>query len=81
MMIRVNSLQVLRPRFHHQWKPDELKVERKIGDDVVRELKARGHNVVPVQSLGAAQAVGREPNKPGFVGSADPRGRGQALGW
>jgi gamma-glutamyltranspeptidase/glutathione hydrolase len=68
-------------RFHHQWKPDELKVERKIGDDVVRELKARGHNVVPVQSLGAAQAVGREPNKPGFVGSADPRGRGQALGW
>jgi gamma-glutamyltranspeptidase / glutathione hydrolase len=69
------------PRFHHQWNPDELKVERKIGDDVLRELKARGHNVVPVQSLGAAQAVGTDPNKSAFVGSADPRGRGQALGW
>jgi gamma-glutamyltranspeptidase/glutathione hydrolase len=69
------------PRFHHQWKPDELKVERKIGENIIRELKLRGHNVVPVQSLGAAQAVGSDPNKPGFVGSADPRGTGQALVW
>ena len=27
------------PRFHHQWKPDELKIERKIGNAVLRDLE------------------------------------------
>src|SRR5262249_44425403 len=33
------------PRFHHQWKPDELLVEKRISEDVVAELQRRGHHI------------------------------------
>src|SRR2546430_1309876 len=45
------------PRFHHQWRPDELKIERKASPEVLKELARRGHRVVPVEGLGAAQAI------------------------
>ena len=69
------------PRFHHQWKPDELLVEKRIGEKVLRELEERGHKLKVVDSLGAAQAVGVNPNGPGFVGAHDPRVEGRAAGW
>ena len=67
------------PRFHHQWQPDELKIERKAGESVIQELQRRGHRVAPLDSLGATQAVAREGT--GFSGAHDPRVSGQALGW
>src|SRR2546427_702546 len=67
------------PRFHHQWKPDELVVEKRVGEDVMRELERRGHRLKRVESLGAAQAVGL--NHQGFVGAHDPRVEGKAAGW
>ena len=69
------------PRFHHQWRPDELHVEAAWGDGVVAELRKRGHIVVIDRSLGAAQAVGVGPGGIGFQGAADPRGEGSAAGW
>ena len=69
------------PRFHHQWKPDELKIEKKAGETVMRELERRGHKVVPVNSLGVAQAVAVAPTGKGFVGAHDPRVNGKAMGW
>ncbi len=33
------------PRFHHQWKPDTLYLERGISPDTVALLQARGHHV------------------------------------
>ncbi|HEY2953130.1 MAG TPA: gamma-glutamyltransferase [Verrucomicrobiae bacterium] len=69
------------PRFHHQWNPDELKIERKAGAATLRELEKRGHKVAPVDSLGAAQAVAWEANKKTFVGAADPRSEGRAGAW
>lgn len=67
-----------RPRFHHQWKPEELLVERALAADAVRELERRGHRVRVVESLGATQAVGWGAD--GFVGASDPRGEGLASG-
>ena len=69
------------PRFHHQWKPDELVVEKRIGEDVLRELEKRGHKLKPVESLGAAQAVAVRPHGGEFVGAHDPRVEGKAVGW
>ena len=69
------------PRFHHQWKPDELVVEKRIGEDVLGELAKRGHKLKPVDSLGAAQAVGVDLKGQGFVGAHDPRVEGKAAGW
>lgn len=67
------------PRFHHQWRPDELHVEAALGDAVIAALRARGHTVVVEPSLGAAQAVGMDSGM--LSGSADPRGEGSAAGW
>jgi len=68
------------PRFHHQWRPDELKIERKIGNEVLDELRRRGHHVVAVDSLGAAQGMSFDGKSKEFSGSADPRLSGKAGG-
>jgi gamma-glutamyltranspeptidase/glutathione hydrolase len=69
------------PKFHHQWSPDELKVEEKMDPAVVAELVRRGQKVKKVKSLGAAQAVGWAPGGAGFMGAADGRVHGVPLAW
>lgn len=64
------------PRFHHQWRPDELRIEAKGGTNVIAALKKLGHRVSVVHSLGAAQAVGMEGDM--FRAVCDPRGEGKA---
>jgi gamma-glutamyltranspeptidase / glutathione hydrolase len=68
-------------RFHHQWKPDELVIERRVGEEVLRELERRGHKIKRTDSIGAAQAVGINQDGDGFVGAHDPRVEGEAVGW
>jgi gamma-glutamyltranspeptidase/glutathione hydrolase len=68
-------------RFHHQWRPDELRIEAKISDAVQEELAKRGHRLVPVNAIGAAHAVGRPASGQGFIGVSEPRGYGKAEGW
>jgi gamma-glutamyltranspeptidase/glutathione hydrolase len=70
-----------RPRFHHQWSPDELKVEKTMAPALIANLKKRGHVVRKVGALAVAQAVGIGPGGEGFVGAADPRAGGTALAW
>jgi gamma-glutamyltranspeptidase/glutathione hydrolase len=69
------------PRFHHQWVPDELRIEKQFGPEVIRELEKRGHKVVAVDSIGATQAVGYDKETQSLVGAADPRGEGSAAGF
>ena len=69
------------PRFHHQWRPDELRVERAVPEQVRRELAKRGHNVMVVESMGAAQAIGRGRDEKRLVGAHDPRVEGRAEGF
>jgi len=66
------------PRFHHQWKPDELRTE-KLPDEVVDSLRKRGHKVTPVNSMGAAQIVSHSGD--GFSAASDPRLKGKAAGY
>jgi len=68
------------PRFHHQWLPDELRIERRIDAAIVKELEKRGHRVAFVESIGPTQAVGRDLKNGGFVGANDPRVNGKAAG-
>lgn len=68
-------------RFHHQWKPDRLQIEKSVPEAVLAELKRRGHQVAPVDRLGAAQAMSRNPATQVFTGAADPRGSGKATVW
>ena len=69
------------PRFHHQWSPDELKIEQSVGAAALAELKARGQKFSAGGPFGACNAVGRAANGKGFVGANDPRVPGLAEGW
>lgn len=69
------------PRFHHQWRPDQLKIEKRVSTTVLRELERRGHKLSTVNSLGAAQAVALDAAGKLLVGSPDPRGEGLAGGY
>ncbi len=69
------------PRFHHQWSPDEVKVERALPAAVRDELRRRGHKLTEVGTLGVSQAVARDPVTHQFTGAHDPRVAGKAAGW
>jgi gamma-glutamyltranspeptidase/glutathione hydrolase len=63
--------------------PGELVVESRIGDDVVAELRRRGHDVVvsDAWSLGRLSAVSRDPETGVLRAAANPRGmQGYAAG-
>lgn len=64
------------PRFHHQWAPDRLLVEKALGQATIDELRKMGHTVKVNESIGAAQSIGLGQAGQPFSGAADPRGRG-----
>ncbi len=71
---------VAAPRLHHQWKPDVVKVETFMPEEIVEGLEARGHEIDPTRRIGFSQAVGARPE--GKVAVRDPRvgGRRRAEG-
>ena len=71
---------VTAPRIHHQWLPDEVRVERAVSDETAQSLVKRGHVVtrpLPQTSTNSIMVTRR-----GFAGAADPRTRGAlAIGY
>jgi gamma-glutamyltranspeptidase/glutathione hydrolase len=67
------------PRFHHQWKPDTLRMEPGFSPDTLALLRARGHAIEPVRSIGEVSAIARDGEW--LVGAADPRVDGKASGY
>lgn len=65
---------VTAPRLHHQWLPDEVRVEHGFPDDVLFELKAMDHLIVEPMGQTSANSILVTPNGP--LGAPDPRTRG-----
>ena len=65
---------VAAPRLHHQWLPDEVRIERGFAEDVLAELRARGHRIVEPMGQTSANSIAVTPNGP--LGAPDPRTRG-----
>lgn len=65
---------VAAPRLHHQWLPDEVRVEGGFPGDVLLELKAMGHLIVEPMGQTSANSILVTPNGP--LGAPDPRTRG-----
>ncbi len=60
-------------RFHHQWLPDQIRVEEAAVDTAVRQaLAAMGHEFKPVRSMAVVKAIRRLPDGR-LQGAADPR--------
>jgi len=64
------------PHFHHQWRPDGIRIEKKVGEKVLSELRRRGHRLQVVERMGATQAVSRVKGK--LNAAHDPRLKGKA---
>jgi gamma-glutamyltranspeptidase/glutathione hydrolase len=60
------------PRIHHQWLPDEIRIEEGISLDTIRLLEAMGHTVNEKSSMGAIQSIMIAEDGTMF-GGADPR--------
>jgi len=60
------------PRIHHQWLPDEVRIEEGISPDTIRLLEAMGHTVNEKTSMGAIQSIMIAEDGTMF-GGADPR--------
>ncbi len=70
------------PRFHHQWQPDEIDMERNgISPDTIKLLQARGHKVKEqgYWSDGECIAVDLKTNE--LLGAPDGRNGGKAVGY
>jgi gamma-glutamyltranspeptidase/glutathione hydrolase len=62
------------PRIHHQWLPDELRVERGLSPDTLRLLRAKGQNVVEGNAMGSTATIAVQNGW--IMGAADTRQRG-----
>jgi gamma-glutamyltranspeptidase/glutathione hydrolase len=70
------------PRFHHQYLPDELRLEKQgWAQDVVVALQNRGHKIVLRECMGDAQGIQLDSQRGILWGASDPRGDGLALGY
>lgn len=58
-------------RVHHQWLPDELRIEKGLNQDTIKLLEGKGQNVVEKEAMGSTQSVMR--TEEGLFGSSDPR--------
>lgn len=68
------------PRFHHQWRPDKLVLERKAPEAWTVELEKRGHSVGKSQGIASVQAIGRRVGEKEFTGTSEPRTASKAGG-
>ena len=58
-------------RFHHQWTPDELRVEKGFPVDTLNLLRQKGQNVVVKASMGRTQTIQVHGDE--LWGYSDPR--------
>ncbi|MGB9095258.1 gamma-glutamyltransferase [Erwinia sp.] len=60
------------PRFHHQWLPDQLRVEKGFSPDSLKLLEAKGQHVKVMPAMGSTQSIMIGPDGM-LYGASDPR--------
>ncbi|HEV2968750.1 MAG TPA: gamma-glutamyltransferase [Pirellulales bacterium] len=72
------------PRFHHQWFPDEIRVEPAWSErapELADKLRAMGHTLAPSAHQGDAHSIWIDPATGDLTGAADRRISGKAAGY
>jgi len=69
------------PRFHHQWLPDEIQVEKNFLTKLTeRELREMGYKINPIRDFSSVDAIMFLPDG-SMTGHSDRRGYGEAIGF
>ena len=69
------------PRFHHQWLPDQILMEKNFPESMEQALQARGFATKRRGHIGLVNAIGIDPTTSDRLGAADPRDEGSAVGY
>ena len=68
------------PRFHHQWMPDELRIEKGFSPDTLALLRQWGHHPSQKAAMGRTQTIQLRDGM--LYGASDPRNPdGKTLGY
>jgi gamma-glutamyltranspeptidase/glutathione hydrolase len=60
------------PRMHHQWLPDELRIEEGFSPDTLKLLEAMGYTLKLMPTMGSTESIMRREDGALF-GASDPR--------
>jgi gamma-glutamyltranspeptidase / glutathione hydrolase len=69
------------PRFHHQWLPDKLLLEKEFSPSMESALNVMGYETKRKGHIGLVNAIGIDPRSGERLGAADPRDDGSAIGY
>jgi len=69
------------PRFHHQWLPDVVLLEKDFPAGFEAALNAEGYQTRRRGHIGLVNAIGVDPQTGERLGAADPRDNGAAVGY
>ena len=69
-----------KPKFHHQWQPDEIDVEKDFPQAVRQQLEAMGYKIVEKGAWSRSEMILIDSNGH-FTAAADKRGDDAAEGW
>lgn len=70
------------PRYHHQWLPDEVRIERVgFSPDTIELLEHRGHKIKKEGYWGDAECIMIDPRTGDRLGATDYRNNGKAEGY
>ncbi|MBP0021984.1 MAG: gamma-glutamyltransferase [Cyanobacteria bacterium SBLK] len=59
------------PRIHHQWLPDELRIEKGLSPDTLALLQQKGYKIVTKNAMGSTQSIMKIGHR--LAGASDPR--------
>lgn len=69
------------PRFHHQWLPDEIQIEKDVFDkDMKKVLTDMGYTLKEIPEFGRVEGILFNADG-SFTGHSDKRGYGKAIGY
>ena len=71
---------VWKPKFHHQWLPDEVYLEKGFSESTKAALKEMGYKTIDRSGIGRTEVIRVLPNGK-FEAVADNRGDDAAEGW
>jgi gamma-glutamyltranspeptidase/glutathione hydrolase len=83
LVFKMDILQAVSfPRFHHQWMPDRLILERVgFSADTIQKLREAGYQIDLLGWMGDCEAIEVDPRSGWMFGAADPRAGGKAVGY
>jgi gamma-glutamyltranspeptidase/glutathione hydrolase len=71
---------VNKPKFHHQWMPDEIFVEKSFPIEVRLALEKMGYKITEREAIGRTEMILVKPNGK-IEAAADKRGDDSVAGW